>query len=349
MARLSDAVVIGSCRTGGTSAVDLNTLRRAAEAIWDTIDGSDSGSDSDSDSGSNNESSDSERTGSQGKDSSGDDSSVIRSNGSKSDSDQDEARNRSSGRMNGDGRGSDFKSNGSGMDSRRRGKDAGDETRPAAGTLKASSGQKGPAYAGVKSRGKLHAKDEKGGNFSKVDRLRGTSVAIKQALRRSNGGGSDSGEGGGAARRHTGVTARRGTTSVQCEKNRASTPVYDRAIYEETSSVFGRVFRDALSGECIQEGHHKRILIADLYGFLRRHFQPFERPRDEVDVAEPPVSKPSGREAARKEKERKAKLRPKALAETVWQLREAAQKQVDEEEDRRRTQVRTQVHKRIVF
>lgn len=54
-------------------------------------------------------------------------------------------------------------------------------------------------------------------------------------------------------------------------------PSYERASYEDNHSVFGRILRDALAGKCLQKGHHRRISILDIYEFMRREFQRFQR------------------------------------------------------------------------
>lgn len=129
-----------------------------------------------------------------------------------------------------------------------------------------------------------------------------------------------------------------GHVRAQYEKTKGCAPVYDRAIYEENTSLFGRILRDALSGECIEAGHHDRVLVVDLYNFLRREFRPFERPRGDWTPTEP-VVKATGKDAA-KEKERQAKLGPKAIAEEARREKEVAQKRKQEEEKRRTTQAR---------
>lgn len=142
----------------------------------------------------------------------------------------------------------------------------------------------------------------------------------------------------------------------QYEKTKACVPVYDRAIYKENKSVFGTVVTDAVLGECIEEGHHERVLMIDLYKFLRHEFCAFEKPR-EVRAGGNPTDETGsearkrkietlagddakvGKGAAKKERQRGAKLEPNSAAEEALREKETAQRTAEEAGSRRQTQV----------
>lgn len=96
------------------------------------------------------------------------------------------------------------------------------------------------------------------------------------------------GGGGGTLERLERVLSRDDST-------RACTPTYERAVYGEDSSIFGRVVRDALSGECIEEGFGTtRVLMVHLFSFIIRQLDSLkestpraktteEGPRDDPD------------------------------------------------------------------
>lgn len=145
---------------------------------------------------------------------------------------------------------------------------------------------------------------------------------------------------------------------------RACPPVYDRANYEDTMSVFGRAVRDALKGQCIENIRLSRVLVVHLYSFILRECAPFEHPRRSVAQEEEEAEegraaggggkqdavarkireaaeRKAKKEAEKAEAKRRAKLGAKAAAEELRKAKEAASLRAIEEEKRRRTQVGT--------
>lgn len=69
----------------------------------------------------------------------------------------------------------------------------------------------------------------------------------------------------------SGTLKRLGRVLSREDATRACTPTYERAVYGEDSSIFGRAVRDALSGECIEEGFGTtRLLMVHLFSFIVR-------------------------------------------------------------------------------
>lgn len=319
-AQLCGAVIIGSCRVGQTREVALGILRKEAAAVWDTgekrkeIYGADASSDIE-DGSSGRQSSDSDSNGdssNSGSSDEGETSDSVSESVTNTSRTSDNRRAGSSGASENDG---------SLVDSFRRQCKDNDE----------------------------NGRQKKGGGQTREGEMdEGGRTVEKAALRSAHGSRGDvgDGDGGGSGGKIEGDREPQGLLSTQRGSdaiyglNKACAPMFDVAIYEEKMSMFGRVLRNALSGECIKEGHHDRILIADLYTFLRREFQTYEQPRERSVEPGPELNKAEKREAAKKERESQAKLGAKARAEKAREEKEAARIREQEKAELKRTQVR---------
>lgn len=370
-AALCGAVVVGSCRIGRTSEINLEKLRREATDFWDATERRRNGGggakgkrrliDSDADSatgsgrssgghgGSGNESS------SGGSGSSSSDSEGSTSSG---DGDDDNLTDEESNSDAGSSSGSSSSNSSGSKSSRSRGGESAESSR--------SSGKEGS------SQRKLVGEDCRSDGGARRSRVRrGTKRGKSRQVPQSPGNEARNSGGGNSipATSWKSALAPGSSSSVvngqRSEKGdtKACTAVYDRANYEETMSVFGRAVRDALKGQCIENIKLSRVLAVHLYNFIRRECAPFEHPRmsvvEEEAEAEGRAAGIGGKQeaAARRRKEaaerkakkeaekaeakRRAKLGAKAAAEEIRKAKEAAILREIEEERRRRTQVCT--------
>lgn len=318
-AQLCGAVIIGSCRVGGTREVALGILRKEAAAAWDVgekrkeVNRADGSSDIE------------------------DDSSVSQSSDSDSDGDSS-----NSGSSRGGDSGSGVSDSGTNTSSRSDNRRAGSSGASKNGNSLVDSFQR--RY----EKNDDHGRRNKSGGRTGEGEADGSGKTVDKAASRSaRGPRGDVGDGSGGGvgniignrKPRALLSTQRGSDSIY-GLNKACAPMFDVAIYEEKMSMFGRVLRNALSGECIKEGHHDRVLIADLYTFLRREFQKFEQPREGSAEPGPELNEVDRREAAKKERESRAKLGAKARAEKAREEKEAARIREQERAKLQRTQAR---------
>ncbi|CAM9298189.1 unnamed protein product [Ectocarpus sp. 13 AM-2016] len=372
---LCGAVVVGSCRIGQTSEVDLDVLRREAADFWAAVERRHNGGgknkarggvdDSETDSatssgrsscgssgsGSNCSSSDSE--GSTSGDDDGDD------HGSDDSTDQ-ESGSESGKSSDGSSDGSGSKSSGTGGN-----RSAGSSTSSGNGGRRNQRSYRnggGSSDEDVRNTFRDNKRDRRRPRLAKKTSGRGKGVPRSpDSLASGNNGGGTSSKSG---------TARKGALASGGGSGggmRACAAVYDRANYEEIMSVFGRAVRDGLKGQCVENTKLSRVLVVHLYDFIRREFSPFAHPRLSVAREEmvsagggaggggsvvggngkrekaaakkkAAAEKKAKKEADRAEAKRRARLGAKALAQEVRQAKEAAMLREVEEEKRQRTQ-----------
>lgn len=395
-ANLAGAVVVGSCRIGATNEVDQDVLRREAADIWDAQaregDGggdeggkgrrgdsggggdnhsratgsdsrsSESGSGSDNTSGGSITSDESTRGddfGSTGDEDGSDNSDVT--DASSSNSSKDRSIDNSASRREEDvsdkgiGNGRAESGNSSGTGSGPRDRDRRRQRRSGNGIgidgdtrRKSQRGQasKRSLVRGHSGRLRSGSRVRRGKNEAGTARPPSSSRLFRQlsgGLGEKSPGDFGDGSGDGSE-----------------QATRPCAPVYDRAIYEEKMSVFGRAVRNALGGECTEKGHVHRVLLVDLFKFIRREFRSFERPRELMVMPATEEGRGSGsggeedrgaakknrttaaeakakKEAAKKEARRRPK--PGSRAEGLRQEKEAARLEEEKDELRRRTQV----------
>lgn len=394
-ANLAGAVVVGSCRIGTTNEVDLVALRKEAAGIWDAQpkeghsggDGGGMGGKGDGGGGDHSDTASSDsrssESGNGSDDSSGSSSSSVSDestrgddygstdDGDGSDSDVTGAGNSSSnGRSvdnsaseRGEGGKSNIIGNGraesgsSDVSSDRRDRDRRRKNRSGKGTADDGDTRKKSRTAQASARSPANGHGTRSRSGSWVRRGNNEAgTALPPSSPRLLGplpgvlGGNTPGFAGTGS----------GDGSEQAI--RPCVAVYDRAIYEEKMSVFGRAVRDALGGECTEKGHVHRVLLVDLFKFVRRELRPFERPRELVVMPATEEGGGSGggeegergaakkkraaaaeakakKEAAKKEARRRSKPGQNARAEGLRQEKEAARLEEEEDELRRRTQV----------
>ena len=409
LANRCGAVVVGSCRIGGTNEIDLGMLRKKSAGFWDAFGKSDNrkkkrGAAADSDtasatssSGNSDGSGSGHRNGSSSEGTVGDtsedgDDGLVNSD-SESHSESD-----SSGHSGASATGNSSSSSSSskgGEDS------AGSGTGGSSGsqTQQSRDGSADGESLGGDSTSQHGERDDKGERSSrrrKGGRPRPSRVKLSRTIsgrteQRSGGGG------GGLMRWSSGVHTRKpfissgsggnggsgggggGDGNAALKQNakkfprkrerqpeehgfaRACASVSERAIYEDNMSVFGRTVRDALSGECTENVHLPRVLVVDVYSFVRREFLPYGRPRPSAKTIEEGTGVGDGggggereirarkeeaaaeaaaeKVAAKKKAQRRARMGAKAAKEEDRLEKEAEQLKKAEEEERRRTQV----------
>ncbi|CAM9207530.1 unnamed protein product, partial [Hapterophycus canaliculatus] len=378
VAALCGAVVVGSCRIGRMSEVNLEMLRKEAGNFWDGSErrknrrkkknADNRASESDTDHATSSGRSSCSRGG--GSESSSSNSSSSSGGGSSS---SDPDRSTASGSDHYDGDGTDEESSSDG-----RSISSGSE----------NNGSEGEASVGSSRSGCSDGRDDRGdqrdvgggGRIRDGDALesrnRRGSKRGKTRLGEQNGGRQGkaadvspakvAGDGGRGSSDLTpgpvwkSTIASGGGSSVtqgqQYEKGatRACAAAYDRANYEETMSVFGRAVCDALRGQCVENIKLSRVLVVHLYNFIRHELAPFEHPRlSAVDGAaaaaggrettdtkkNSAAEKKARKEAEKTEAKRRARLGPKAAAEEIRKAKEAEVLREIEEEKRRRTQL----------
>ena len=247
-ARLSGAVVIGSCRIGGTREVNLEILRKMTETVWAIEDPTNGGGGSHAG----------------GRVSTGDNadgSSIV------------------SFKLCGDDKAgstdanASWNGNGSNLGS----------TNEVFGSCRTSD------------RGaRVHQPEDSGrqsgfecDRFSNDGKLGGSSASRKNPriviAVMDDDDTKDNARGCDRRQRSFGIALKdvaggREVSLCQDDAMQACEPVYDRAVYGEEKSVFGRAVRDALGGECIvSSGTASRVLIVHLYSFIVQRLDSFER------------------------------------------------------------------------
>ncbi|CAM9314409.1 unnamed protein product [Ectocarpus fasciculatus] len=354
-AALCGAVVVGSCRIGQTSEVDLDVLRKETTDFWAAFERRHNGrgknkarggvGDSETDSatcsgrsscGSSGSGSDSSSSDSEGSTSGDDD------DDDDDDADSDDSTDQESGSES--GRSSDGSSGSSGS------KSSGTGGNRSAGSSTSSGGRRNqPSYRNGGGSSDEDARSTFRGN--KRDRRRHRRT--KETSRRGKGvprspdslaSGNNRGETNpihGTARK--GALASGGGSGMakgqQHEEGgmRACAAVYDRANYEEIMSVFGRAVRDGLKGQCVENIKLSRVLVVHLYDFIRREFSPFEHPRSSVAQEEAEAAGGGagggGGGVGGNSKREKAAAKKKAAAE------KKAKKEADRAEAKRRARL----------
>lgn len=314
MARLSGAVVIGSCRIGGTREVDLDLLREKAIAAWAV---------GQTDNGvrccrqTNPVSSDSEVLLGPGADNGGGSLDMSTSWGGNN-SDQSSrrsmvtdddlwessgSRRRSSSDRDDGGSGSSDRIS-DGMDRQYRKM----YNKPNADT-------RGPQSIG---NGHKHGDDGyriNEGHIADAGRDQQPMIAAVDGYeikgmarwtdwtRSLSGIGSLAGMGVSADGDGSGTLERLERVLSRDDATRACTPTHERAIYGEDSSIFGRAVRDALSGECIEEGFGTtRMLMVHLFSFIVRKLDSLRESTPRADtIEEGPRDDPDGYTEFRRE------------------------------------------------
>ena len=248
-ARLSGAVVIGSCRIGGTREVNLEILRKTTETIWAIEDPTNGGGGSHAG----------------GRVSTGDNaggSSIV----SFKLCDDDKAGSTDDANASWNGNGSSL-----------------GNTNEVFGSCRTSD-----------SGARVHQPEDSGrqrgfecGRFSNDGKLAGSSASRKNPriviAVMDDDDTKDNTQGCDRRQRSFGnalkdVAGGREVSLCQDDTMRACEPVYDRAVYGEEKSVFGRAVRDALGGECIaSSGTASPVLIVHLYNFIVQRLDSFER------------------------------------------------------------------------
>lgn len=400
LANRCGAVVVGSCRIGGTSEVDLTILRKEATKFWDAVGqkgdarnrrggggGSDTASATSSrggDTGRRRRTSSSEgttgTTGRDADDSLADSNSESDGGGGSSDHSCASATGNNNSSGSDSGRGDESADSGTSGTDRSQGRSSGGGS-DGESLREGSTNQRGKRKNGErpsrrrKRRGRRTRRGARGtisqtlsGGRKKrggggLTRWSSGVVGSMRLISHGSGGSGNSSGDSDASRTNTKRIARKRERQQQHEERglaRACAPVSERAIYEENMSVFGRTIRDALSGECTENVHLPRVLLVDLYRFVRREFAPYGRPRlPENNKAEESVGDGNGggareararkevaaaeaaaeKAAAKKKAQRRAKMGAKAAKEEDRLEKEADQLKQAEEEERRRTQV----------
>ncbi|CAN0021311.1 unnamed protein product [Ectocarpus sp. 12 AP-2014] len=293
---LCGAVVVGSCRIGQTSEVDLDVLRREAADFWAAVErrhngGSknkarggvgDSGTDSATSSGrssccSSGSSSDCSSSDSEGSTSGDDDG---------DDHDSDDSTDQESG--NESGKSSDGSSDGNGSKSSGTGgnRSAGSRTSSGNGGRRNQRNYRnggGSSDEDVRNTFRGNMRDRRRHRLAKKTSGRGKRVPRSpDSLASGNNRGETSPKSGTARKRALASGGGSGMDKGQQYEEggmRACAAVYDRANYEEIMSVFGRAVRDGLKGQCVENTKLSRVLVVHLYDFIRREFSPFAHPR----------------------------------------------------------------------
>ncbi|CAM9519588.1 unnamed protein product, partial [Ectocarpus sp. 8 AP-2014] len=350
---LCGAVVVGSCRIGQTSEVDLDVLRGEAADFWAAVERRRNGGGKDKARGgvgdSETDSATSSGRSSCGSSGSGSDCSSSDSEGSTSgdddedDHDSDDSTDQESGSES--GRSSDGSSDDSGS------KSSGTGGNRSAGSSTSSG-----------NGGRRNQRSYRNGGGSSDEDVRNTFRGNKRDRRRHRRAKKTSGRGKGVPRSPDSVasgnnrgetspksgTARKGALALgggsgmakgqQHEEGgmRACAAVYDRANYEEIMSVFGRAVRDGLKGQCVENTKLSRVLVVHLYDFIRREFSPFAHPRLSVAQEEAEAAGGGGGGGGvvgGNSKREKAAAKKKAAAE------KKAKKEADRAEAKRRARL----------
>lgn len=307
-AALCGAVVVGSCRIGKTSEVDLDMLRKETTKYWDACARERSGggkkrekkrvidSDTGSATSSGRSNSGSSSSGSERSISSSD-SDEITSNGDDDDDGSTDEDSASDSSTSGDGSSDASRSESSGSggpdsarSSRSSGNGDGNVREVGSGDGDSSDGgARGNRDPRAKRKEtNIHDGEYRSRRENRVPQSPGS--ATSDDVKRDKGGGGGSGGGGGGDARKaanaskTGLASGDGASVVKVQQyeqgaTRQCPAIYDRANYEETMSVFGRAVRDALKGRCVESIRVPRVLVVHLYNFILREFAQYEHPR----------------------------------------------------------------------
>lgn len=352
---LCGAVVVGSCRIGQTSEVDLDVLRREAADFWAAVERRHNGggknkarggvgdSETDSATSSGRSSCGSSGSGSGSDCSSSDSEGSTSGDDDEDDHDSDDSTDQESGSES--GRSSDGSSDGSGSKSSGTGgnRSAGSSTSSGNGgrrNHRSSRNGGGSSDEDVRNTFRGNKRDRRRHHRAKKTSRRGKGVPRSpDSLASGNNRGETSPKSGTARK---GALASGGGSGMakgqQHEEGgmRVCAAVYDRANYEEIMSVFGRAVRDGLKGQCVENTKLSRVLVVHLYDFIRREFSPFAHPR--VSVAQEEAEAAGGGAGGGivvggNSKREKAAAKKKAAAE------KKAKKEADRAEAKRRARL----------